>query len=234
MATETVKTRLQEISERLKAGEVVQPVTVRDLLGWFGAKRRGRNVAAEVQQTLYDNNLHTEPDFLYAYFDGPVEIKLGKDERDRRFIDDLEILDELIEPADYSEPGQDSSPSAEILAFPRSTNASEDRFVTTDPTYRIGKLTAANTPPVSVKPNDSLATAITIMMANNFSQLPVMINERNVKGVISWESIGTRVALGRTCNEVRECMDEPVILSENTSLFDAKTYSCASGDSNML
>jgi hypothetical protein len=119
-------------------------------------------VAAEVQQTLYENNLHTEPDLRYAYFDGPVEIRRGKDERDHRFMflsDDLDDLPELAQP---SEGGQDSSPSAEIVAFPRNTNASEARFVTTDPTYRIGKLTAANTPPVSVKPNDSLATAITI------------------------------------------------------------------------
>jgi hypothetical protein len=58
-------------------------------------------------------------------------------------------------------------------------------------------------------------------MANNFSQLPVMTSERPVKGVISWESIGTRFAVGRTCTEVRECMDEAEIMSENISLFDA-------------
>jgi CBS domain-containing protein len=223
MAIDTVKARLQEISDRLEAGGTVHPITVRELLGWFGARRRGRNVVEEVRQTLYDNNLHTEPDFPYAYFDGPVELRLGKRERDEEseLIEDFTELFDLPESAEQSDRKQDSSSSAEILAFPRNTDASEDRFVTKDPTYRIGKLTAANTPPVSVKPNDSLATAITIMMANNFSQLPVMTNERDVKGVISWESIGTRLAMGRACTEVRGCMDEPIVIPENTSLFDA-------------
>jgi CBS domain len=61
------------------------------------------------------------------------------------------------------------------------------------------------------------------MLANDFSQLPVMIGEREVKGVVSWSSIGSRLALGMKCAEVRECMDGPHIISADTSLFDAIT-----------
>jgi CBS domain-containing protein len=41
----------------------------------------------------------------------------------------------------------------------------------------IGRLRSANRPPVSVKPQQKLSEAVTIMLANDFSQLPVMGTE---------------------------------------------------------
>ena len=92
-----------------------------------------------------------------------------------------------------------------------------------DPTYRIGKLHSANRVPVSVNPNQTITEAVTIMLANDFSQLPVMVGEREVKGVVSWASMGRALALGGKHNdtEVRECMDPALIISANKSLFDA-------------
>jgi hypothetical protein len=91
----------------------------------------------------------------------------------------------------------------------------------TDPTYRLGRLDAANRPPVSIKPDAALQQVITIMMTRDFSQIPVMTTEREVKGVISWKSIGTRLALKRPCATVRECMEAPEIASADESLFTA-------------
>lgn len=51
-----------------------------------------------------------------------------------------------------------------------------------DPTYRIGKLQAANKKVIVIAPNHSLEQAITLMLANDFSQLPVMQSDRDVKG----------------------------------------------------
>jgi len=62
-----------------------------------------------------------------------------------------------------------------------------------DPTYRIGRLASASSPPVSVKPDSTLQQAVTLMLTNDFSQLPVMTTEREVKGVISWKTIGSRL-----------------------------------------
>jgi len=90
-----------------------------------------------------------------------------------------------------------------------------------DPTYRIGKLDAANKPVVSVTPNHSVEQAVTLMLANSFSQLPVMQGEREVKGVITWESVGARFALGKAGKEVREFMTSPQVISFDKSLFDA-------------
>lgn len=75
--------------------------------------------------------------------------------------------------------------------------------------------------PVSVKPESVIAQAITVMLNNDFSQLPVMTTEREVKGTISWKSIGSRLALGKKCTLVRECMDPAQIIAASSSLFDA-------------
>ena len=88
-------------------------------------------------------------------------------------------------------------------------------------THRIGTLEAANRKPVSVKPEDSLRKATTIMQMHDYSRLPVMIGERDVKGIISWQSIGTRLSLGQKCECVRQCMEPAREIPASTSLFNA-------------
>ena len=90
-----------------------------------------------------------------------------------------------------------------------------------DPTVRIGLLPSAHRPPTSVKPNDSLAKATTTMMIEDFSQLPVMSNERTVRGVITWRSIGTALSRGLDCKEVRECMESARVVDIDAPFFDA-------------
>lgn len=59
------------------------------------------------------------------------------------------------------------------------------------------------------------------MMLNNFSQLPVMTGPRDIKGVVSWKTIGHRLALKRTCHHVRDCLGQAVVISIEESLFPA-------------
>ena len=88
-------------------------------------------------------------------------------------------------------------------------------------THRIGMLEAANKRPVSVNPEDPLEKATTIMRIHDYSRLPVMISEREVKGVISWQSIGRSLSLGQQkCEYVRHCMDPAREISFNTPLFN--------------
>jgi len=89
----------------------------------------------------------------------------------------------------------------------------------TDPTDRLGRLDSANKVPVSVKPDATLQQAITLMMTHDFSQLPVMTTPKEVKGIISWKTIGYRLALKRPCSNVRECMEPAEIVSIDASLF---------------
>ena len=87
--------------------------------------------------------------------------------------------------------------------------------------HRIGTLEAANRQPVSVKPDDPLIKATTIMQLKDYSRLPVMNSERDVKGIISWQSIGTCHSLGQQCKYVRDCMEEARDIPFNTPLFSA-------------
>jgi hypothetical protein len=53
-------------------------------------------------------------------------------------------------------------------------------------------------------------------------EAPVMTTERSVKGVVTWASIGSKLALAGNCHYVRDCYDSPPdILSAETSLFVA-------------
>lgn len=90
-----------------------------------------------------------------------------------------------------------------------------------DPTYRISSLSSANRVPVSVAPDAPLQQVTTLMMTNDFSQLPVVTGPRDVKGVVSWKTIGTRLALKRQIATARDCMDEAKVLSAAEPLFAA-------------
>ena len=92
---------------------------------------------------------------------------------------------------------------------------------TVDPTHRVGHLKLAKKKPVCVRPTATIPEAITLMMMHDFSQLPVMIGERTVKGIFSWKSLGQKLALKQKCNYVKEAMEEAVIINVNRSLFDA-------------
>ena len=65
-----------------------------------------------------------------------------------------------------------------------------------DSTLRVDILKAAHNHPASVTPNDGLKTAITHMMSNDFSQIPVIEADRHVRGIITWESIGSPERIG--------------------------------------
>jgi len=96
----------------------------------------------------------------------------------------------------------------------------EDRDVSST-IYRIDGLESANRKPVSVKPDNQLSEATTLMLTNDFSQLPVMISEREVKGAVSWKSIGCRLSLSKKCTLVKDCMDPAQVIDAEASLFEA-------------
>ena len=90
-----------------------------------------------------------------------------------------------------------------------------------DPTHRVNVLEAANRKPASVKPESLLKEATTVMQMNSYAHLPVMKTERDVSGIVTWESIGTRLALGSECEYVRNCMEPAEVIPGTTRLFDA-------------
>jgi hypothetical protein len=154
--------KLTQISTGLKKGQMPDPnITTRKLLDWFGAQRRGVHVNRQIREALEEAQLETIPDFERAYIDGQIEFAIAADQNHGPPPVRETTIDQLYSPDQLS----------------------------ADPTFRVGQLPSANTVPVSVNPNQRIREVITIMLANDFSQLPVMTGERDVKGVISWTSI---------------------------------------------
>lgn len=90
-----------------------------------------------------------------------------------------------------------------------------------DPTYRIGLLVSANRSPVTAVPDATIQQVVTLMMANDFSQIPVMTSPRELKGIVSWKTIGTKLALKQPCTHARDCMDQAKLLPLSEPLFSA-------------
>lgn len=95
-----------------------------------------------------------------------------------------------------------------------------------DPTVRVGALPAAHNKPVYVAPDNPLAKAATLMGLNDYSQLPVMTSEREVKGMINWRSMGEAYAGGNSPEFVRECMENHHEIGIDMILADATDYIC--------
>jgi hypothetical protein len=75
---------------------------------------------------------------------------------------------------------------------------------------------------LSVKPDDLIAKAIALMIAHDYSQLPVMTSDREVRGIISWSSLGHQLALGKKeCEHVRDCIVPHKEISSDTYIFAA-------------
>jgi len=156
---------------------------------------------SEIREQLGNAGLKTVPDFESTYLDAEMGFVLATPPATETATN-VEDLAAKATASDYSEVRVTAVTSA-------------------DPTYRISKLAAANRRPIFVKPDSSLSEVITLMMANDFSQLPVMVNERDVKGTISWKSIGSRLALRQAPASARQAMDPHAEISSEASLFTA-------------
>ena len=89
-----------------------------------------------------------------------------------------------------------------------------------DPTPRIEMLDAAHRVPKSVKPDDPISKATTIMQVYDYSQLPVMSGKFTVKGTVTWQSIAAQRAHNKRCEFVRDCMETPQVAPISAPLFD--------------
>lgn len=100
----------------------------------------------------------------------------------------------------------------------------KDAIEQEDFVQRVRLLDAANRPPKSVSKNDSIEKAMTLMMSNDFSQLPVMNSpdSKRVDGLISWHSIGWTTAKGKEVKKVQDCMKaDCMIISYDTPILEA-------------
>lgn len=135
-------------------------LTVRQLLTFFDAQRRGTWVVEQIQSALDEYGLVTIPSFE----NGPIDAEIAL--RAVSKVGQTEAEPEVEE--DYPD----------VLTSSASTA-----------TARFSDLASADAGVVRVTPTTSVREAQSLMIANDFSQLPVMSSERDLRGAVSWESI---------------------------------------------
>lgn len=204
---DTVPDRLKIAAEQIKEGRQPEEETVRSFIGWFRAKGRGRNKVKEIREVLAELGLETQPDFDAVNIDSPI-----------RFVT-------VSNSAATGENKHTGSAHLGTSASEISDSAvSQVAFISgavADPTHRISRLASANKAPISVNPDSTLQEAVHLMMLHDFSQLPVMQNERDIKGVVSWYSVGFRTLAGHSSKVVRDFMEQHQEIRADASLFEA-------------
>jgi CBS domain-containing protein len=197
---------LARIADEIASGKSPAPVTTREFLSWFGAQRRGYFIVRSIRRELETAGLQTVPDFESNYIDSPLDLcRAASAESDLS-------ASKLNATTETSNEGVEAQADAPL---------SNPEWVRKDPTYRISKLGSANQTVVSVKPDSTLAEVTALLLLRNFSQLPVMTNERDVKGVITWASVGSRLALSTPGTYARDFMEPHHEIRNHFSIFDA-------------
>lgn len=192
----TTNKYLANVAEEIKQGRSPPPVSVRKLLEWFGAQRRGPVIVDNIRAELAKAGLITEPDFVTQYVDFEISFKAAP------AVDDTKK-------GGKKHDGQVSD------ASPEAHGEGED------PSYSVGRLRAARNVPTFVRPDSTLVEAVTLMMASGFSQLPVMTGEQTVKGVVSWSSIAAKTLLAGQREKVSEVMEPHHEIRIAASVFAA-------------
>ncbi|GLX14737.1 CBS domain-containing protein [Pseudomonas straminea] len=217
MSREERNKRLKAIKESLDTGWEVTGVSVRDFISWFGAERRGNMVSYVIRKVLKEFELETFPDFDTVPLDAKISFKLiTSPDQDNDQSEET--------PDETSESFDDINPEA--TASDGDIETAQALLVTGalhEPAFRLSRLVSAHNKPVCVKPDSSLKEAVTLMLRHDFSQLPVMTNERDVKGIVSWESIGTALFFEseKSPMYVRECMVSHNEMPAASSIFIA-------------
>lgn len=152
--------QLAEIKAKLKNGQRVAPVQVREFLGWFGYEKRGYNIVQDIRQMLSSAGVGTIPDFDRVSY--------------------------------YSE-----------IGFVEASGSDEARV---DPTIRLSRLNEATRGIRACSPQEPLNRIVPVMIMEDYSQIPVMTSQRDLKGIISWQSIASALALAKHSTTAREVM----------------------------
>ena len=182
----------------------MNPVTVREFLSWFHARRRGVSIVARIREELGELSLVTVPDFEEPWIDGLITFQQT-----------------VVVSAEGTATGVSSAEAVAVIEAPNPPFEGGANWEHREAGYRLSRFEAANKPVTSIGPEAPLTEAITIMMLNDFSQLPVMTNERDVRGVITWSEIATRSVLGNPGSRAVDFTVDPTILDDTNSIFDA-------------
>jgi len=196
---------MRAIAKRVHDGE--RPTTTpRTILSWYHYERRGSWIVSRIKGEMDALRITASEDIAWSYIDGELQ-----------FLPLTEVPEKRATKPE-AEAIEASNSASVVVEIP--VLAEEEEV--DDPTYRIGSLQSANIPPTSVTPDSTVQEAATKMKYHDFSQLPVMTSERELKGLITWESVSARLMAGGSCEVVRDCMRKnPPVVDFSAPLFGA-------------
>jgi len=137
-----------------------------------------------------------------------------------------EIRDALAQCGIVTAPDFNAVGYYDQIGFTLSTAAAEQGV---DPTLRISRLEHAKKSVKSFNPQDPLTKIIPEMVMHEYSQVVVMTGERDLKGVVTWESIALAGAFGKPSAIAQDVMVTPFEVSLDTPLTEAIPIVARSG-----
>lgn len=188
----------KELAKKLKDSNSFIELTPKELLvKYFGVTRRKTHVVWCVDKALKEHGLITVPNYKVVWQHEKIKLTSKNEE-------------------ESESKGSDSQEEHSTVEVEKSI---QDGNI---PLIRV--LKASNKPPTFVTKNDTLTKAITLMMENDYSQLPVMnsATARDVDGIISWHSIGWKTSLGHNGDKVKDFLTkEFTTITNDKPLLDA-------------
>lgn len=159
--------RHEFLKQARQAAERGQPetITVRDLVRHWGARTRGSRISRRIEADLDNHGLTTAPHFLSVTIDDDVMLAAVQPEP-------VEVSDHVT-----------ISDSVTVTITPAEPVQRREIGIT------LGNLISSWRTLVSVKPTATYEEAMTKMLLNDFSQLPVLKNKYTLEGAVTWQSI---------------------------------------------
>jgi len=191
---------LTALAKKLRETGETQETSVRQILQSFGHKKRGRWVLNGLRHALADVGLIVVPEMDAVALDDTVVICLDERRQQAR------SLEPVVDPE-----GVDGE--------------SESTHDSRTDGLRIGALPTARKGVVWVRPDDSVSSALAKMVLNDYSQLPVMRNDRQPVGVFGWRSLGRAVVsrdkVSRDAPVIEFMFEQYLVCRATDSLLDA-------------
>ena len=147
-------------------------MTVRELIGVWGARGRDFDVNERVDADLGNNGMTTTPDFRAVTLDDTIAI----------------VLTTQVTAGEVALAGEGEMSADATVSAPAEVTENDDESAW-DHGLTIGNLPSASRKVCAVAPDATFEEAITLMLTNDYSQLAVMTSPRDLKGAVSWKSI---------------------------------------------
>jgi CBS domain-containing protein len=197
---------MTSVVDAFLARATAEPVelTIRDLLAIWGYKARTYESVARIQHDLAAAGLRCSPALDEG--DGGSVVRVGPAAASAGDVPDA---DGMTDAAEAEAEDQDTTlvlPPAALL---------------------VRHIPSAVCDVVSVRPNESLATAQARMSAHEFSQLPILAGPRDLKGAVSWRSIAqtrlskTQITLADVTRNAQVVSVDDELLSRIGIIYDA-------------